>query len=472
MDLEELQIEVQALLIKGDESQLKEIASHLSIPEDQTEGKSKFKLLQVIRLSIESSIAKENNEDSSKLLKDLISFVKGTPPALEGEEDPEMEPKKKYELLIQKQKEELEQAISDFKLAQGQSAVKKSVADKSQDTTVSVDLKSSVFRREFRIKGQIGEPNQADKLSYIALVKQIDSAVERGYTQSEIVDSIVQAIVPGMYLQSYLIGLKDLTLPRLRKILRSHYREKDATSSHQDLITMCQEPKESPLNFLIRALDTTQKVLFASQENTAGPCYNHDLVQSMFIRCFETGFQDDNIASKMRSVLKDKNIADEDLIEKLNEVFDAENERQTKLHPVSKTKVNKVINSATTTHAMPCDVETKAANKKPEQKPEKSVQAKLLAAVETMQAEIVQLREIVNQQANGKSGGARPRSSFGNNRGMRHKGCTSCIAHNNIGNCHHCYKCGSAEHFMVNCPKVYCAPESENMKRQPSGGRG
>ena len=223
MDLEELQIEVQALLIKGDESQLKEIASHLSIPEDQTEGKSEFKLLQVIRLSIESSIVKENNEDSSKLLKDLISFIKETLPPLEGEEDPEVEAKMKYELLIQKQKEELEQAMSDLKLDQGQSDVKKSVTDKSQDTTVSVDLKSSVLRREFRIKGQIGEPSQADKLSYIALVKQIDSAVERGYTQSEIVDSIVQAIVPGMYLRSYLIGLKDLTLPRLRRILQSHY---------------------------------------------------------------------------------------------------------------------------------------------------------------------------------------------------------------------------------------------------------
>ena len=105
--------------------------------------------------------------------------------------------------------------MSDLKLAKGQSDVKKNVADISQDTTVSVDLKSSVFRREFHIKGQIVEPNQADKLSYIALVQQIDSAVERGYIQSEIVDSIVQAIVPGMYLQSYLIGLKDLTLPRL-----------------------------------------------------------------------------------------------------------------------------------------------------------------------------------------------------------------------------------------------------------------
>ena len=61
--------------------------------------------------------------------------------------------------------------MTDLKLAQGQSDVKKSVAYKSQDTTVSVDLKSYVFRREFGIKGQIGEPKQADKLHYIALVK-------------------------------------------------------------------------------------------------------------------------------------------------------------------------------------------------------------------------------------------------------------------------------------------------------------
>ena len=48
------------------------------------------------------------------------------------------------------------------------------------------------------------------------------------------------------------------------------------------------------------------------------------------------------------------------------------------------------------------------------------MKAKLLAAVETMQSEIVQLRKILNQHANGKSKGARPRSSFDNNRGTVH----------------------------------------------------
>ena len=56
-------------------------------------------------------------------------------------------------LINPEAKEELEQTKADLKLAQEQSDAKKSVANISQNTTVSVDLKSSVFRREFRIKG-------------------------------------------------------------------------------------------------------------------------------------------------------------------------------------------------------------------------------------------------------------------------------------------------------------------------------
>ena len=131
---------------------------------------------------------------------------------------------------------------------------------------------------------------------------------------------------------------------------------------------------------------------------------------------FITGFRDDNVACKMLCVLKDKNTTDEELVEKFNEVVYAENERQTKPYPVGKTKVNKVINAATPTHVMSSDVETKAKGKS-KQKPEESMQAKLLAVVETMQAELVKLPEIVNPEDNDKSRGARPRSNFGSNRG-------------------------------------------------------
>ena len=98
---------------------------------------------------------------------------------------------------------------------------------------VTFDLKNSLLRREFRIKGQIGEPEQSDKLSFVSLIKQIDSGIGKGYEEHEIIDGVIQAIMPSMKLRSYLETLKGLTLPRLRRILRSHYKEKDSTSLYQ-----------------------------------------------------------------------------------------------------------------------------------------------------------------------------------------------------------------------------------------------
>ena len=65
--------------------------------------------------------------------------------------------------------------------------------------------------------------------------------------KQEIIDRVIQAILPSMKLRSYLETLKGLTLPCLRKILRIHYKEKDSTPLYQALITMCQGPKESLL---------------------------------------------------------------------------------------------------------------------------------------------------------------------------------------------------------------------------------
>ena len=69
-----------------------------------------------------------------------------------------------------------------------------------------------------------------------------------------------------MRLRSYLEGLESLTLPLLRYILRFHYQEKSAKELYQQLSTLVQEPQEGSHSFLIRALNTRQKILFASKE--------------------------------------------------------------------------------------------------------------------------------------------------------------------------------------------------------------
>ena len=63
---------------------------------------------------------------------------------------------------------------------------------------------SQMFRRDFGIKGQIGSPGEGNQLSFINLARQIESAVSKGYKESEIVESVIQAICPGTPLRSYL----------------------------------------------------------------------------------------------------------------------------------------------------------------------------------------------------------------------------------------------------------------------------
>ena len=97
---------------------------------------------------------------------------------------------------------------------------------------------SSLLRRELKIYGQIGEQGKNDQLSFVSLSRQIETAMEKGYTQTEVVEAVIKAMKPGLQLRIYIETLQDLTLPRLRQILRSHYKEKSGTLLYQELATI------------------------------------------------------------------------------------------------------------------------------------------------------------------------------------------------------------------------------------------
>lgn len=92
-----------------------------------------------------------------------------------------------------------------------------------------------LLRKEFRIKGQISEVGQKDKLFLSSLVQQINRGVAKGYAEEEVVDAIINAMVPSLTLRSYLECKPELDLPVLRRLLRSHYKEKEATELYHDL---------------------------------------------------------------------------------------------------------------------------------------------------------------------------------------------------------------------------------------------
>ena len=143
-------------------------------------------------------------------------------------------------------------------------------------------------------------------------------------------DSVIRAISPSMQLRSYLETISDLTLARLRRILRSHYQEKSATELYRQLTTVVQAAQESPQSFLIRALDLRQKVLFASKEAGAKISYDESLVQKLFLHSLETGLHQEAVRTELRHFLQQPDITDESLIEQMNLIVSTETEHQKK----------------------------------------------------------------------------------------------------------------------------------------------
>ena len=130
--------------------------------------------------------------------------------------------------------------------------------------------------KDFKIQGTIS--NERNRLSFTSLNKQIDSAIDKGFPESEIVGAVLNTVSPQLHLRSYLEGMKNLKLQELRQILRSHYCEKSSTEAYQELTNIVQEPNETPINFLMRALRTRQQILLASEEKQSQIRYDASLI--------------------------------------------------------------------------------------------------------------------------------------------------------------------------------------------------
>ena len=91
------------------------------------------------------------------------------------------------------------------------------------ETKVIVDV-SKVLRRELKIHGVVAGDNFKDGLSLVSQVRLIESGIEAGYKESEVVEAVIRAVSPSLNLRSYLEMIQDLSLSRLRQIMKSHFK--------------------------------------------------------------------------------------------------------------------------------------------------------------------------------------------------------------------------------------------------------
>ncbi|KAK6472741.1 hypothetical protein HHUSO_G27324 [Huso huso] len=451
------QIEVRGLLYQLCIDKLIALCQYLRIAGkdcSDVKGKNGLSLIKYVQCYLDRSETEElEDQGMAELLaiKDKIDeLMNGDVAAVSNVNEMQGERNQ-----LQRECEELETLLEQKRkevgmLASQGSAVK--VRSASATDSQANGPKLAMFKKDFKIIGQIGEPGQRDKLSFGTLAHQIESGLNKDYTEIEITEAVIRAIVPGLQLRSYLEGKTDLTLPKLRRILRSHFQEKDATKLYKQLTSGVQEAKETPQNFLMRVMDLRQKILFASQESDSGLKYNPELVQRMFLHTVLTELQNDSIKTDMKVYLQDNSVTDEVLLEQLNIACSNDAERQRKLRSTSYKSVK--------VNALHSD--DNQASKQPESK--KQDTSALLAELNELKNEVSSLKELkveiasIRQTLYSSNHGTTvrpngPPVAVEILRGPWRRGCASCQDKGQAYNCSHCFHCGNDEHYMSGCRK-------------------
>ncbi len=353
-ELEKLQLEVKGTLYGLTIEQLINVYNALQISgpgKEHVPGKTRSQLIaHVIKHLEREELAGLEDEGMSELLnaQDIIDKIK----TAEELGTPEIISQVKEQEILQKEVKALKLSIREKENAM-LDLMKNSMnlplsCSTPVENTAPAQPNGSMWRKDFKISGQIGEPGQKDRLTFSSLARQIENGLSKGYPEAELTDAVIRAITPGLQLRSYLEGKENLTLPAVRRILRSHYQEKSATELYKQLTSEVQNNKETPQSFLIRAMDLRQKILFASQEVESSLKYDPALVQSLFMHTVLTGLQNDNIKSDLQPYLLQTQTSDEVLLEKVNIACANEKERQDKKKhsaPSRVTNVNTVQSS-------------------------------------------------------------------------------------------------------------------------------
>ena len=83
---------------------------------------------------------------------------------------------------------------------------------------------------------------------------------------------------------------------------------------------MCQKPKESVQQFLLRIMDARNKVVFASKEADTDFNYCCQLIQNTFLKALETGIRDEYLTTSLRPILRKDGVSDDELMRSINEL--------------------------------------------------------------------------------------------------------------------------------------------------------
>ena len=432
-EIEKLQSKLVGLIISLEKGKLKQLCDLFKISATDIENKTRLTLTTLFIAEIEKQLSVLKQEEIIPYLNDCIEIAEGETATqkevgIEAEQDRIRELEASIAALKIQQEKELEAARERLETARKETGVS---AEGSSIEKSSMENLKSILRREFRIVGVLGPQGMKENLSFMSLNRQIEEGLKRGYEEKEVIDGIIKCISSSLPLKDYIEAMRESGLETINKILRAHFQEKNASELYASLTNLVQNANEEPQNFLLRALNLREKVIFASKAENAKVKYEPAQCQSMFLHAVETGLISNTLRTRMRTHLQRPDVTDAELINELNVAVTEESERNLKLGlgQKGKAKVNQVQSTAD----------------------EKSSVKELVAEIKALKGEMATLREEVKK--NKGQGEAQGKNQAGVVKGKR-RGCEKCRAEGCGDSCRHCWKCGDGGHLSYNCNKA------------------
>lgn len=459
MDLEELAETISQKLWRLQLDQLKEVCEQGKIPRGNVI--TRRALIRLISESMDSVIDNEEEDVAKCYLQTMLKSVEQITQAIDSTEKTSTAQSSQTAAegvsIAEKnvQHQLTSQTLQDEVKRLSERVTSASVTPESTSQTVTPvnRLPEVTIRRDFKICGQIGEKGQKDRLSYTNLMHQIERGLNKGHSEAEVVEAVIKAISPGLSIRDMLEIKRDLTLSQLKTILKGHFKEDSSVDIYYRLVNITQDSRESPQNFLFRAIELKERLLLSSREVGSDEQYSSEFIQRKFLRSVSTGLLSDHIKFQLKPYLDDLAVTDEILIGRMNEAASVESERQAKQKKSTNRtpKINELHTEMQT--SQPSQNATEARVRVQEQTTEvvkpknrktppviSSRESELYETVRSLREEIAEIRKSMSS----------PHSSHHVRRTAR-KGCKACHEQGLGDQCGHCFKCGQAGHFYRGC---------------------
>lgn len=275
----------------------------------------------------------------------------------------------------------------------------------------------------------------------------------------------IKSISPGLSIRDMLEIKSDLTLTQLKTILKGHFKEDSSTDLYHRLVNMTQDSRESPQNFLFRAIELQERLLLPSRKVGSDEQYSPELIQKKLLRSVGTGLLSDHIKFQLKPFLDDLAVIDEVLIVKMNEAASVESERQSKQRK-NIIKVPKVNELQTDMKNSQCQDVAEARVGVLEQSAEvmkhKSRKAPVFA--NQRESELYETVKLLREEmAEIRKSLVNPKRPAHQTKTSAKRGCRVCKKQGIGDQCKHCIKCGQSGHFSRGCRGQRLVERSDSM---------